>query len=166
MSQPLKVLLVEDNRIEARQTEEWLATSKDGSFEVEWVERKRLAMERLSRAGIDIVLLDLNLPYSRGLETFLTVHDHAPKVPIIVLTGEDDESLGVAAVGKGAQDYLVKDQMDGAKLARVLRFAFVRQRAQGGQINVRKKGKSARVISRNLETGLYEASIVSISCGN
>ena|ERR1700693_497251 len=64
MSQPLKVLLVEDNRIEARQTQQWLANAKDSSFEVEWVERMRFALERLSRGGIDIVLLDLNLPDS------------------------------------------------------------------------------------------------------
>jgi Flp pilus assembly CpaE family ATPase len=146
LPQLVKVLLVEDNRIEARQTQQWLANAKDGSFEVECVERLLIALDRLSRGGFDIVLLDLNLPDSRGLETFLTLHSQAPEVPIVVLTGEDDESLGAAAVEKGAQDYLVKHQVDGTKLARVLRYAVVRQRAQGGPINKPKHGKSARVI--------------------
>ena len=136
MSQLLKVLLIEDNRIEARQTQQWLANAKDGSFEVEWVERKRFALDRLIRGGIDIVLLDLNLPDSRGLETFLTLHGQAPQVPIVVLTGEDDESLGAAAVEQGAQDYLIKHQVDGTKLARVLRVPgqAARRRARRHQV--------------------------------
>jgi Flp pilus assembly CpaE family ATPase len=147
LSQPLKVLLIEDNRIEARQTQQWLANAKDGSFEVECVERLKLALDRLKRGGIDIILLDLNLPDSRGLETFITLHDQAPQVPVVVLTGQDDESLGASAVEKGAQDYLVKHQVDGSKLARVLRFALGRQRAQAGQISEPKHDKSARVIA-------------------
>jgi Flp pilus assembly CpaE family ATPase len=146
LSQQVKILLVEDNRLEARQTQQWLANAKDGGYEVETVERMSVALERLSRGGIDLVLLDLNLPDSRGLETFLTLHGRAPQFPIVVLTGEDNESLGTAAVEKGAQDYLVKNQVDGAKLARVLRFALVRQRAQGGAVNEPKNGKAARVI--------------------
>ncbi|MDB5306441.1 MAG: response regulator receiver protein [Gemmataceae bacterium] len=146
MSQPLTVLLVEDNRIEARQAQRWLADAKEGAYEVECVDRLRFALERLDRGGIDIVLLDLNLPDSQGLETFLTLHSQAPQVPIVVLTGEDDDTLGAAAVEKGAQDYLVKRQVDGTKLARVLRYALVRQRSQSGPINEPSSGNSARVV--------------------
>ena len=146
MTKPLKVLLVEDNRIEARQTQQWLANAKDGSFDVEWVEGLKIAMESLTRGGIDIVLLDLNLPDSRGLETFRLLRGLAAEVPIVVLTGEDNESLGAVAVEEGAQDYLVKLEVDGTKLARVLRFACARQRAQGGQISEPKKAETARVV--------------------
>jgi Flp pilus assembly CpaE family ATPase len=146
LSQTLKLLLIEDNRLEARRTQQWLASASNGSFEVEWVERMRFALDRLSQGGIDIVLLDLNLPDSRGLETFLRLHGQVPQIPIVVLTGEDDESLGASAVEQGAQDYLVKYRIDGTVLARVLRYALGRQRAQGGQVNEPKHGKSARVV--------------------
>ena len=146
MAQSTKVLLVEDNRIEAHQTQHWLASDKSGGFSVQWVERLDLAVKRLSQSGIDIVLLDLNLPDSRGIETFLALHRMAPGVPIIVLTGEDDESLGVAAVEKGAQDYLVKHQVDGSKLARLVRFALVRQRARVAPVDEATHGTPGRVI--------------------
>jgi DNA-binding response OmpR family regulator len=144
MSQLLTVLLIEDNRIEALQTKQWLAN--DGGYEVVCVERMKLALERLSRGGIDIVLLDLFLPDSRGLETFLTLQSQAPQVPIVVLTGMEDESLGAAAVENGAQDYLVKHQVDATKLARVLRYALARQRSQGGHTYSSKTNNSARLV--------------------
>jgi MinD-like ATPase involved in chromosome partitioning or flagellar assembly/FixJ family two-component response regulator len=146
VSQPLKVLLIEDNRIEARQTQQWLDNAKDVSFKVECAYRMKVALDRLSRGGIDIILLDLNLPDSRGLETFITLHDRAPHIPIVVLTGEDDESIGASAVAKGAQDYLIKHQVDGTRLARVLRYAHVRQQAGEGQVIEPKQLKSARVV--------------------
>ena len=147
MSQPLNILLIEDNPMEARWTQQWLTHAKVGSFAVEWVERIRFALERLDRGGIDIVLLDLNLPDSRGgLATFLTLHSHVPQVPIVVLTGEDDEVLGTSAVEKGAQDYLVKHQINGTSLARVLRYAHVRQRTAWGPINKPPHTKTARTI--------------------
>jgi len=146
VSQSLKVLLIEDNRIEARQTQQWLDNAKDVCFEVECAYRMKVALERLSRGGIDIILLDLNLPDSRGLDTFITLHDRAPHIPIVVFTGEDDESIGAAAVARGAQDYLIKHQVDGTRLARVLRYALVRQKVGEGKIIEPKQGKSACVI--------------------
>ena len=68
---------------------------------------------KLGRGEIDLVLLDLGLPDSRGLETFVRAYAHAPQVPFVVLTGLDDETLALTAVRKGAQDYLVKGQTDG-----------------------------------------------------
>jgi MinD-like ATPase involved in chromosome partitioning or flagellar assembly/CheY-like chemotaxis protein len=142
----LKVLLIEDNRIEARQTQQWLDNAKDVSFEVECVFRMKAALDRLSRGGIDIMLLDLNLPDSRGLETFLTLHDRAPHIPIVVLTGEDDESIGSSAMAKGAQDYLIKHQVDGTRLAQVLRYALERQQTVTGQNQEQKQSKTAHTI--------------------
>ena len=146
MSQTLKVLLIEDNRIEARQTQQWLTNAKDVTFDVECVYRMKVALERLSRGGIDIILLDLNLPDSRGLDTFITLHDRAPHIPIVVFTGEDDESIGAAAVARGAQDYLIKHQVDGTRLARVLRYALVRQQVADGVIVEPQISKSACTI--------------------
>ncbi len=115
---PIRVLLVEDNPIEALQTQKWLEGANGDSFEVEWVDKAATGLDRLARNGIDVVLSDLNLSDSRGLETFIKLHAQAPTVPMIVLTGQDDEMLGALAVESGAQDYLVKKQIDGAKLAR------------------------------------------------
>ena len=146
MSSPTRVLLIEDNRIEAHLTQKCLDTPNGDSYEVEWVERMSQGLDRLTRAGIDIVLLDLNLPDSRGLETFATIHAQAPEVPIVVLTGQDDETLGELAVETGAQDYLVKQQLDTSKLPRVLKYALARHRAHEGQLSKSVSSKSSRVI--------------------
>lgn len=129
MSQIIKVLLIEDNRIEARATQHRLKVARDCAFDVTWVEQLQPGFERLAQGGIDIVLLDLNLPDSAGLETFVRLRAQAPDVPVVVMTGEYDETIGPMAVERGAQDYLVKHQADGA-LPQVLRFALGRHRAQ------------------------------------
>lgn len=129
MAQAVKVLLIEDNRIEARQTQHWLSEAKDAPFESECVDTLQAGLERLAQGGIDIVLLDLNLPDSRGLETFVKLHGQSPQIPVVVLTGEYDESVGPVAVEKGAQDYLVKQQANANTLHRVLRHSLVRHRS-------------------------------------
>lgn len=147
MAQLIKVLLIEDNRIEARQTQHWLSAAKGDHFEVECVEQLQQGLDRLSRGGLDIVLLDLNLPDSRGIETFVKLHDKFPEIPIVVLTGEYDDAIGPTAVEKGAQDYLVKQHANGPALTHVLRYALTRHRAQLAQIANAHVGKSARVIA-------------------
>ena len=142
----IKVLLIEDNRLEARQTQHRLRAAGDDAFEVEWVETLHLGIERLARCGFDIVLLDLNLPDSCGLETFTRLHDLGLQVPIVVLTGEFDDTIGPSAIEHGAQDYLVKQQADAASLTRVLRFALARHRAQFALLDNPQRGKSAKVL--------------------
>ena len=146
MATVIKVLLIEDNRIEARQTQHWLASANDPPFEVECVDNLQAGLESLIRGGVDIVLLDLNLPDSRGLETFVKLHSQAPQIPVIVLTGEYDESFGPQAVEKGAQDYLVKQQVDAKTLTRVLRHGLARQHAFQDEIDKPHHGRTARVI--------------------
>ncbi len=146
MSAVIKVLLIEDNRIEARQTQHWLGESQDGAFEVEAVEQLKLCAERLAKGGIDIVLLDLNLPDSRGLDTFNRLHEQFPDIPAVVLTGEYDDRIGPSAVEKGAQDYMVKQQSDAASLDRVLRFALARHRSQAELLKKSRSDKTARVL--------------------
>jgi PAS domain-containing protein len=89
-----------------------------------------MGLERLVEGGIDVVLLDLGLPDSRGLETLNRAHTQAPEVPIVVLTGLADETVGVKAVQEGAQDYLVKGQVDGDVLVRAIRYGIERKRAE------------------------------------
>src|SRR5688572_23866508 len=99
------VLLIEDNPGDARLIREMLRDARAGQFQLDCADRLTTALERLAQGGIDVVLLDLSLPESQGLESFQYVHTHTPGVPVVVLTGTDDEELGNRAVQSGAQDY-------------------------------------------------------------
>lgn len=125
----LKVLLVEDNPGDVRLIRELLAEER-GAFELESADRLSKGLDRLAASEVKVVLLDLGLPDSQGLETFLELHRRAPDAPTIVLTGLDDQDLALSAVREGAQDYLVKGQVDGAILARAIRYAVERKRAK------------------------------------
>jgi len=127
---PTRILLVEDNPGDARLIREMLAEAGYGDFEIEAVPRLAPGLARLARGGIDAVLLDLGLPDSQGLETFIKTQAQEPHLPVVVLTGLADEALGLKAVRLGAQDYLVKDKVDGSLLARALRYAIERQQVQ------------------------------------
>jgi two-component system cell cycle response regulator len=125
------VLLIEDNPGDARLIQEMLAEGGGTRFKLEYVDRLSIGMERLARGDIDIVLLDLCLPDSEGLNTLQRVLTASEELPIIVvLTGTDDEELAVQAIQAGAQDYLVKGQIDGRLLTRVIRYAMERQQIQ------------------------------------
>ncbi|MGQ9627821.1 MAG: PAS domain-containing protein [Anaerolineae bacterium] len=126
----IKVLLVEDNLGDARLLQEMLAEVRGFSFDLKCADRLSLGLEQLAEGGIDLLLLDLSLPDSRGLEAFARVKAQAPKVPIIVLSGLDDEALAVKAVQEGAQDYLVKGQIDSNLLARAIRYAIERKQME------------------------------------
>jgi signal transduction histidine kinase len=121
-----KILLIEDNSGDARLLREKLAEVTDTVFDLEWIDRLSAGLERLGQGSIEAVLLDLSLPDSQGLDTLLRTHRQAPEVPIIVMTGLDDEALGAKAVHEGAQDYLVKGQTDGQTLVRAIRYAIER----------------------------------------
>jgi PAS domain S-box-containing protein len=128
--QPIQVLLVEDNPADVRLWQELLWDVTSAQFQLIPVERLDEAMEMLKQQRFDVILLDLSLPDSQGLETFVKMHLQAPAIPIIVLTGLDDESLATKAVQEGAQDYLVKGQVNGDLLVRCMRYAIERQRAE------------------------------------
>ncbi len=128
--QEIKVLLIEDNPEYPGLLKRILAKEKRPPFQLEFVDNLQAGLQYLTKGETDVILLDLNLPDSRGLETFASVHTQAPAVPIIILTGFDDEKLGLEAVGKGAQDYLVKGQVEGKMLARIMRYAIERKRAE------------------------------------
>jgi PAS domain S-box-containing protein len=126
----VKLLLVEDSRSDARIIRESLADAYGTEFKVLWVERLAEACEKLATEELDIVLVDLNLPDSRGLQTLSRIRHEAPKLPTIALTGLDDQELALEAVRQGAQDYLVKSRLDGEVLGRTMRYAIERVRAE------------------------------------
>jgi len=88
------------------------------------------AMIHLAKGGVDVVLLDMGLPDAHGLDTVRQAHAVAPSVPLIVLTGLDDEALAATAMKEGAQDYLIKGQIENRALPRALRHAIERHRMQ------------------------------------
>jgi phosphoserine phosphatase RsbU/P len=123
------VLLIEDNPADAKLIELMVTAAGSGLFELRHVDRLSAAFEMLrSNTNIGIVLLDLSLPDSHGLDSFAGLNARAPEVPIIVLSGFDDTTTAVEAVHRGAQDYLVKGQVDGQLLIRAMRYAMERKR--------------------------------------
>ena len=123
------LLLVEDNPGDVRLVVEMLHDS-GGNMAVESVETQAAAMARLAEADVDVVLLDLGLPDSQGLETFARLRDAAPGVAIIVFTGSSDLEVAVRAVMEGAQDFLVKDRVNGEVLTRAITYAIERKQAE------------------------------------
>jgi signal transduction histidine kinase len=128
---PIKVLLIEDNPADTRLIQEMIAEARNiPKLELEHADRLSTGLKRLAKGGIDVVFLDLSLPDSQGLDTLIKLHEQASQLPIVVLTGLADQTLGVKAVQKGAQDYLVKGQVDSNLLVRALRYATERKRAE------------------------------------
>jgi signal transduction histidine kinase len=105
-----------------------LRNAGERPFHVEHVDQLDAALARLARGGIDVALIDLSLPDSCGMETFQAIRAAAPTVPIVVLTGLDDEEFVLEMLHQGAQDYLVKHEAEPKLVARSLRFAIERQR--------------------------------------
>ena len=127
-SQQIRILLVEDDPDDVWVMRNLLADRWDGPIELVHVEMLSSGLERCGQGGIDVILLDLSLPDSQGLETFLLMHARAGEIPIVVLTGYNDAKTAVKAVQAGAQDYLVKGQVDDNLLVRSLRYAIERTR--------------------------------------
>ena len=124
------VLLIEDNPGDARLIEEMLRENPATPFRLSRADRLARGLELLSLKETELVLLDLSLPDSQGLETFSKVYAHSPKVPIIVLSGNDDQTLALFAVKSGAQDYLVKGKIDRELLLRAMQYSIERKRYQ------------------------------------
>jgi len=129
-SKPVSILLVEDNPGDTRLIREMLADADSVIFNVHHADRLGTALESLGQNGIELILLDLGLPDSQGLETLRKVHARASEIPIVVLTGLNDEVVGVQAINEGAQDYLIKGQVDTQLLKRTIRYAIERKQAE------------------------------------
>jgi hypothetical protein len=138
----MRVLLVEDNEDDALLIRETLSET---TIEIECAERLSKALEQLAKARFDAVLLDLSLPDAHGLETLGRMRRDGPSVPIVVLSGLNSEEVAVKAVEAGAQDYLIKGQIDGALLTRALRYAIERHRAEE---NLKERNRELLVLRR------------------
>lgn len=128
--QRIRVLVVEDDANYANLLTAALSGETARIFQVEWVETLQAGLAHLANSSTDVVLLDLFLPGSNGLDTFERVRMHAPEVPIVVLTVLDDDAVALEAVRQGAQDYLVKGQVPAERLSRVIGYAIERHRMQ------------------------------------
>ena len=127
MTEPIKVLLIEDNPGDARLITEALKEAEDSRFDIVWRETLTDGLDILEEADTDIIVLDLSLPDSAGLDTLDTARKHSEDVPILVLTGLDDKKLSLEAVKRGAQDYLIKEKVHADVLERCIRHAIDRQ---------------------------------------
>jgi len=127
---PIAVLLIEDNPEEAGLLQEMLAEPSFPNSQVTLVGRLDRALPCLTETPFDLILLDLGLPDAQGVGTFARIQERAAQTPIIVLTGPEDEAVGLETVRAGAQDCLVKGQFDGNLLVRAMRYAIERKRAE------------------------------------
>jgi serine phosphatase RsbU (regulator of sigma subunit) len=155
-AEPVRVLLIEDDDGDAFLVEELLA---EVEAELDLLRARSLAEAKAALAGVACVLLDLGLPDTNELGGLQWLHENVPEVAIVVLTGRADEYLGAAAVRDGAQDYLVKGQVDGRLLHRVIRYAIERVRADEVQSQLREAQIYAQENAR-LERGLLPSPLV------
>jgi PAS domain S-box-containing protein len=126
----IKVLLIEDNPDDAELMRRKLVRSVNGQFTVTSVTSLKDGLEYLTKDGTDLVISDLGLPDSHGLDTVTKILCEAPHIPLVMLSGFDDEATAIKAVQYGAQDYLVKGQMEGNQIERALFYAIERSRLQ------------------------------------
>ena len=130
IAEPIKVLLVEDNAGDARLIRLMLAEGDLPGYAATHVTCLSEALERLSTISPEVILLDLNLPDAHGYQTFARVYQQAPSIPILLMTGLDDQVLATEVVRHGAQDYLVKGRFDANLLTHAIRYALERKRSE------------------------------------
>lgn len=144
MSQSYNILLVEDNPINIKIVEKLLENG-DVDYRVTHADSLVSALDWLSHERFDIALVDLGLPDSQGIDTFLAIQRHAPDVPVVVLTGSDSDSIGTRAMELGAQDFLTKGSLTSGGLMRALQYGIIRNRNTADSAQTAKK--KARVIA-------------------
>ncbi len=130
---PIKILLIEDNPADARLIRENLhdvTDDNDVAFNLIWKDRLSSGLDILKQGDVDAVLLDLNLPDSDGFGTFLRLQEKIANKPIIVLTGLIDREMAIRAVREGAQDYLVKGEVDGRLISRSIHYSIERKKSE------------------------------------
>ena len=151
-SRDIQVLLVEDNPGDARLIRESLKDAGAGDLKIHHVDRLTAALRSLQRDHFDVMLLDLSLPDGDGLGTVLQAQTGAPEMPIIVLTGLDDEDLARQALRDGAQDYLVKGRSDGHLLARAVHYAIERK---AGEEALRRVNETLSAVIQTSPVAIY-----------
>jgi len=149
-----RILLVEDDPDDVWLLRNLLGDRWDGPFELIHVELLEDALRCLETGRIDVILLDLSLPDSHGVETFLRIYAQAPELPIVILTGLDDQALALRCVQAGAEDYLVKGQVDDELLVRSLRYAMERSRRRRAEQQLQTQTEEFRA-AREIQQKLF-----------
>jgi pilus assembly protein CpaE len=142
----MRVLLIEDNAEDAVLVREMLAGGESVGFQVEWVQALLPGMVRLGHGQTDLVLLDLTLPDSQGLESLTAIRSCAPSLPVVILTGLDGASFADEAVRYGAQEYLIKGELSGSALARTLSRAMLRHRNRAAAVRSEAEVKLGKIV--------------------
>ncbi len=153
MSEQIKILLIEDNPGDAKLVEIYLKSVNDIEFEIEHKVRLAEGIAYITENTVDVVLLDLSLPDSSGLDSLDNLLKAAPDASVVLLTGFDNEEFGINAVKKGAQDYLVKGSIEAPQLVKTILYAKERNHLQ----------KQVKKFSENLEISkqkLQEAQMI------
>lgn len=155
MNEELRILLIEDNPGDARLIQEMLAES-GVKPNITWCERLADIPKGISENSIDVILLDLALPDSFGIESFTRVQENVPEIPVIILTNTDDENLAILSVHHGAQDYLVKGQIDGDLLRHAIRYAIERKHTEEA---LRHSKEKYCTLVENINTIIWQSDI-------
>jgi phosphoserine phosphatase RsbU/P len=150
----IRILLIEDDPDDVWVMRNLLGDRWDEPFDLVQVELLSAAIERCEEDHFDVILLDLSLPDSQGLETFFAMHAQAGDVPIVVLSGHSDETIAVKAVQAGAEDYLVKGQVNDRMLVRSIRYAIERSRRHRAEEVMRDTSEEFRA-AQEIQQRLY-----------
>ena len=142
MNSILKILLIEDNPGDIRLIRELLSEAQQSNFDITVSERLSEGRSALVNQNFDLVLLDLTLPDSQGIETLRRIYPDANQAALVVLTGLDDEETALTSLREGAQDYLVKDRMDPDALWRTIRYSLERKQVESALVQSERKLKA------------------------
>ncbi|MGZ7046789.1 MAG: response regulator [Methanobacterium sp.] len=130
MADKVRILMIEDNHSDVRIIKEMLIDVKEFKFDFKHVESLEQGLESLKNDEFDVLLLDLNLPDTYGIDTFFKAQKSTPNIPIVIFSGAADENVAIEAVHEGAQDYLMKGEVEGRLLARSIFYAIERKHAE------------------------------------
>lgn len=134
------VLLIEDEPVDAARVRRILRAKQPGvELGLEHVETLRAGVERLAQGDLDLVLLDLQLPDSQGIDSLVQIREADPAMPVVVFTGSDDDETASAALAAGAQDYLVKDDLEDSLLRHSIHYAIERSRIAQDSAHVERR---------------------------
>ncbi len=148
-----RILLIEDDPAAARILKASLESERNPAMNIQLASRIEEGLRILGNSSVDCILLDLNLPDSKGLETITKIQVQSHNIPIVVLTGTDDDEIAIEAVRRGAQDYVIKGRVDGKVLSRIIRYAMERKRFDEV---LRESEARHRQIAANIPGAIYQ----------